>query len=105
MSLQPDPVQYLHGAGCSGRCGFRTATRGHHDRLLAVDQNLDVALDLMELAVTWGELDYSGRHLIPPSQWLAFADRHRWQDRERAERIFALAADMAMHSTRVAAAG
>jgi hypothetical protein len=104
MSLQPSPVEYLHSAGCSGRCGFRTSTRVHHDRLLSVDHNPDELLELMDLAVTWGELDYSGQHLVPPERWLDFWASHGWRDADRAERVFSLAYDVAMHSSRLGAA-
>jgi hypothetical protein len=103
MSLQPSPVEYLH-AGCSGRCGFRSTTRVHHDRLLSIEHNPDEVLELMELAVTWGELDYSGQRLVPPERWLEFAESHDWHDHDRASRVFSLACDIALHSTRLGAA-
>jgi hypothetical protein len=105
MSLQPSPVEYLHSAGCSVRCGFRTSTRVHHDRLLSVDHNPDELLELMELAVTWGELDYTSERLIPPDRWMDFFARHEWHDRDRAGRVFALAYDVALHSSRLSAVG
>jgi hypothetical protein len=104
MSLQPSPVEYLHSAGCSGRCGFRSTTRVHHDRLLSIEHNPDEVLELMELAVTWGELDYSGQRLVPPQRWLEFADAHDWHDHDRASRVFSLAYDIALHSSRLGAA-
>jgi hypothetical protein len=104
MSLQPSPVEYLRGAGCAGRCGFRGATHVHHDRLLSVDHNPDEVLELMELAVTWGELDYTGAPLVPPERWLDFVEAHAWHDRDRAERVFSLAYDIALHSSRLGTA-
>ena len=84
--------------GCAGRCGYAGPTRAHHDRLLAIAHDTSAVLDLMELAVTWGELDYSGAAVIPPDLWFQFCERHGWQDPEQAMRIFALANDVAMHS-------
>jgi hypothetical protein len=84
--------------GCGGTCGYAGPTRAHHDRLLAIAHDTSAVLDLMELAVTWGELDYSGTDVIPPDLWFQFCERHAWQDPELAMRTFALAGDVAMHS-------
>ena len=84
--------------GCAGRCGYAGRAQAHHDRLLAMAHDTSAVLDLMELAVTWGELDYSGADVIPPDLWFQFCERHTWQDPEQAMRIFALANDVAMHS-------
>lgn len=84
---------------CDRHCGFGRALRSHHDRLLLVDTDIDEMLDLMELAVTWGELDYSNELVIPPSQWLDFLDRHQWRNPSRAARIFTLATDIALRSS------
>ena len=91
-------ISYLQTPRCPSRCAFNRRTKAHHDRLLNVDHDLDEAMELIELAVTWGELDYSEQHLIPPSEWAAFFAGHRWRDHDRAERIFGLAADVALHS-------
>lgn len=64
-----------------------------------MDSDIDEMLELMELAVTWGELDYSGELVIPPTQWLDFLDRHEWRDADRAVRIFTLATDIALRSS------
>ena len=93
-------VSYLQTPRCPARCAFNRRTKAHHDRLLNVDHDLDEAMELIELAVTWGELDYSERRLVPPSEWAAFFAGHRWSDPDRAERIFSLAADAALHSER-----
>ncbi|MFD1529630.1 hypothetical protein [Pseudonocardia aurantiaca] len=84
--------------GCAYRCGYAGRTQAHHDRLLAIADDPTAVLDLMELAVTWGELDYSGTDVIPPDLWSQFCERHVWRDPEQAMRIFALANDIAMHS-------
>lgn len=79
-------------------CRLTPSLRRHHDRLLAVETDADELLDLLELAVTWGELDYSRATVLPPEQWPDFAARHPWQDRDRVERIFSLAVDVALCS-------
>ncbi len=95
-------VHVLNPALCSRSCQFRGRTKAHHDRLLRVDRDSGEVLNLIELAVTWGELEYADRGVIPPSRWLEFAQAHRWQDADQAERILALATDVAMGSMRVA---
>lgn len=60
-------------------------------------------LELFELAVTWGELDYSREPLVPPQQWLDFARRHHWRDPEHMLRVFSLATDIASRSARAGA--
>ena len=47
-------------------------------------------------AVTWAELDYSREAVIPPQDWMEFADEHRWNDVETVERLFAAAAEIAL---------
>lgn len=85
-------------ARCIGPCEFRAATSWHHDQLLAAADSVDGALDLVDLALTWGELDYSGEQFIGPIRWAQFAAEHRWPDPARAKRLFWLAEDIAMHS-------
>lgn len=79
---------------CRGACPLGPS-RPHHDRLLAVDTDLDVALELMELAVTWHELEYPRDALVGPAEWETFAHRHLWARPERAEQAFLLAVDIA----------
>jgi hypothetical protein len=79
---------------CLDACSS-SRSRAHHDRLLAVDTDLDVALELMELAVTWYELDHPREALLGPVEWETFAQRHRWACPERAEQAFMLAVDIA----------
>jgi hypothetical protein len=69
-------------------------SRAHHDRLLAVDTDPAAVLELIELAVTWYELDYSGAAMVGPADWETFAQRHRWSFPERAEQAFLLATDI-----------
>ena len=76
-------------------CPFAGAAPVHHDQLLRAPTDVSMALDLMELATTWGELDYSAEALIPPGDWLAFLAWHDWTDPEMAERLFGVAVDVA----------
>lgn len=77
------------------------APRGitHHDRLLTVDVDVDELLALLEMAVTWHELDYSDCDVVGPAAWLTFAENHRWTHPERAERAFSLAVDIVGRGT------
>ena len=81
-----------HGGGCRPD----PRTRDHHDRLLRVEDDPDELVELLELAVTWGELDYSESDVLPPETWTEFADGHRWRHAERVQRLFSLAADIAL---------
>ncbi|MET7763658.1 hypothetical protein ABZS71_17170 [Streptomyces sp. NPDC005393] len=85
---------------CPKRCAFSRSLRTHHDSLLSVDSDPGAVLELMELAVTWRELDYSGTQVIPPAQWLDFLDCHQWRNPDLVERIFSLATDIAQRPTR-----
>jgi hypothetical protein len=85
------------------RCRFVRDTQVHHDQLLRVTVDPDAFLELMELAVTWGELDYSEMPLIPPNRWLEFVDSHIWADGDKAERMVSLAIDVALGAARTTA--
>ena len=76
----------------------------HHDVLVRVDDDLAMAVELLELATTWEELDYSGEAMIPPSDWLDFAAIHDWGDPELAERLFSVALDVVNRSAQPALA-
>ena len=76
-------------------CRFAGAAPAHHDQLLRAPTDVSMALELLELATTWSELDYSAEALIPPGDWLAFVARHDWGDAEMAERLFGVAVDVA----------
>jgi hypothetical protein len=86
---------------CLNSCAFYGSAKDHHDRLLTVDHDLDALIELFELAVTWGELDYSGQRLVEPARWSAFMSAHRWQSRIRAQQIFELAGDVALRAGRM----
>lgn len=58
--------------------------------------DLTAALDLVELAITWSELDYSHEEVIPPCDWLAFAAEHGWDDDDIGGRLLAAAAEIAL---------
>jgi hypothetical protein len=78
---------------CRGECGT-TLYREHHDQLLSIDTDPDALLALIELAVTWHELDYSAEPVVGPGDWSTFAERHRWAYPERAAWAFGLAVDI-----------
>ena len=80
-------------------CPFADAAPDHHDRLLRAPMDVSMALELIELAVTWAELDYSAETLIAPGDWRAFVAWHDWVDRDTAERIFDVAVDVARART------
>jgi hypothetical protein len=67
---------------------------------MTIEDDADVLLELMELAVTWAELEYTDTPTIPPDRWMTFAECHRWADPDRVERIFSVATDIAMTATR-----
>jgi hypothetical protein len=77
------------------RCRAAVRHPAHHDRLLTVDTSVDALLELLEMAVTWHELDYSDTPVVGPRDWLAFADEHAWRYPDRASRAFSLAVDIA----------
>jgi hypothetical protein len=76
-------------------CRFAKIAPRHHDRLLNVEADVATTLELMELATTWEELDYSEEAVIPPSDWMDFAAAHNWRNPELAFRLFSLAIDVA----------
>ena len=80
---------------CRGQCAVADRHADHHDRLLTVDTDADALLELLEIAVTWHELDYSDSDLVRPTDWVTFADTHAWRYPDRAERAFSLAVDIA----------
>ena len=86
-------------------CRFARIAPRHHDSLLNVEVDVAVTVELMELATTWEELDYSGEAVIPPCDWLDFAASHTWRDPELASRVFSLANDVAARRPDPAFAG
>ncbi|MHA6796229.1 hypothetical protein ACVGVM_22355 [Pseudonocardia bannensis] len=89
--IAPAPLRLLT---CRGACPAAARFPEHHDRLLSVDTDIDAMLALVELAVTWHELDYSESPVVGPAEWLRFADNHDWTYPDRAERVFSLAVDI-----------
>jgi hypothetical protein len=85
-------------------CAAPAEQAAHHDRLLRLDVDPDQLLALIELAVTWHELDYSQCDVLGPDEWSSFAQRHSWTYPERAESAFSLAVDIAGRSAPVPAA-
>lgn len=79
---------------CRRRCAVAARHPEHHDRLLAVDSDPDAVLELLEIAVTWHELDYTEAGVVGPVDWVDFAGAHRWRYPDRAERAFSLALDI-----------
>jgi hypothetical protein len=79
----------------SCECQFALAAPRHHDLLLNVEADVATTLELMELATTWDEIDYSGEAVIPPCDWMGFAAVHQWRNPELAFRLFSLATDVA----------
>jgi hypothetical protein len=95
-SMSIDSVAYPVTVLPLVRCRPDRRTRAHHDRLLRVEDDPDEVIELFELAVTWGELDYSETDVVPPEAWIDFATGHRWRDPERVLRLFSVAADVAL---------
>jgi hypothetical protein len=94
-SRRPDRLARL---ACHGPCRPDPPRRAHHDRLLRVETDPDVVLDLFEMAVTWSELEYPAESTIPPARWTEFAGEHRWRDPDHVLRIFGLATDVALRA-------
>lgn len=84
---------------CGRRCAFGDGPLAeHHDLLLRVETDLEALLEFMELAITWGELDYSDTDVVAPAMWAEFCAQHSWRDANTMRRIFDLATDMALRS-------
>jgi hypothetical protein len=92
----------VHDPGCRHTCAFDAATEWHHRRLMTIESDQNVLLELIELAVTWPELQYSETPTIAPEHWLRFVESHTWADPDRVERIFSVATDIVMTATRAA---
>lgn len=70
-------------------CGFWADAPEHHDELLSVETaSFDAVTSIIEMAVTWNEVEYDERPLIDPSEWLDFADAHTWSDPARVTDFF-----------------
>lgn len=97
FSVEPISRPERPAGGVRRECGCADRRwRSHHDRLLHVETDTDELLELLELAVTWTELDYSAAAVLPPEHWSEFAHAHDWRNPDRMERLFGLAADIAL---------
>ena len=67
------------------RCRFARNAPGHHRRLVSLEaQPLTSLVELIEMAATWGEIEYGETEpVIPPSEWIEFAEAHAWTDGDR----------------------
>ncbi len=80
-----------HGCGCE----LRRVQRAHHDRLLRVETDFAVAVDLVDVATRWRDGQSEDRW-VHPGDWELFAAGHRWNDPGRVRALFRLAADLAL---------
>jgi hypothetical protein len=87
-------------AECRVSCAFGAETERHHSRLKAIEDDPAALLELMELAVTWPELDYSETPIIPPDQWGIFFESHCWVRPERVGQMFSVAMDIVVMAMR-----
>lgn len=85
-------VATLTAVAC--HCRFAGTAPAHHSQLVRAAIDVTVAVELLELAVTWDELDYSQEELIPPAEWLDFAADHGWHEDDLASRLFSVAVDI-----------
>ncbi len=71
----------------SRRCGcrFERTAPAHHHRLISLETApMSSLVELIEIAATWGEIEYGETDpVIPPSEWIAFAETHAWDDSSR----------------------
>jgi hypothetical protein len=95
----PAAVPIRH-PGCCITCVFDGETEWHHGRLTAIEYDHDALLELMELALTWLELEYGQTATISPDHWMAFVESHAWTDPDRVERIFSVATAIVMRARR-----
>jgi hypothetical protein len=67
------------------RCRFAQNAPGHHRRLVSLEaQPMTSLVELIEMAATWGEIEYGeSEPVIPPSEWIEFAEAHAWADGDR----------------------
>lgn len=66
-------------------CRFYPDAPDHHDRLLAMESSGFAGVsELVEMAVTWGELEHGlDGPKIEPDEWLDFVLVHDWDDIDR----------------------
>jgi len=75
---------YIAGPdGCG--CRFEQSAPAHHRRLMSLEaQPMTSLVELIEMAATWGEIEYGEfEPVIPPSEWIDFAEAHAWTDGDR----------------------
>lgn len=69
------------------RCGcrFELSAPAHHRRLVSLESEPMTSLvELIEMAATWGELEFGeAEPVIPPTEWIEFAETHAWGDAAR----------------------
>ncbi|MEV5966366.1 hypothetical protein AB0L70_31655 [Kribbella sp. NPDC051952] len=75
---------YTAGPECCG-CRFERRAPAHHRRLVALEaQPMNSLVELIEMAATWGEIEYGEiEPVIPPDEWIDFAEAHAWDDGNR----------------------
>jgi hypothetical protein len=95
------PVRH---AVCRDTCAVDAATEWHHARLTRVEDDQDALLELLELAITWHELEYAESAIVAPERWPTFVENHRWTHPDRVERIFRIALDVVTSAGRAAGA-
>lgn len=66
-------------------CRFEQSAPAHHRRLVSLEADPMISLvELIEMAATWNELEYGEiEPVIPPSEWIDFAEAHAWSDGDR----------------------
>jgi len=69
---------------CCG-CRFEQTAPDHHRRLVSIEaEPMTSLVELIEMAATWGEIEYGEMEpVIPPSEWIDFAEEHAWTDGNR----------------------
>ena len=65
------------------RGGRRDGTNLNAKRFELELASFDEITSIIEVAVTWHELDYSDQQMIDPDDWLDFVAEHTWTNPER----------------------
>lgn len=75
-------------------CRFEALFPDHHERMLQLESDgIYGVTELIELALTWDELDYSDTPVIPPDEWDAFVANHQWRDPTAVAEVVVVALD------------
>jgi hypothetical protein len=87
----------LFSAEPSCGCRFEQSAPAHHRRLIAIEREpMSSLVELIEMAATWHEIEYAETDpVIPPAEWIEFAETHHWRDRERVLDAFVALASLA----------